>query len=478
MNILGKENAVIFVMIIVGRLQIGRIFQKADNIGEMPGLPLKRYAKKPLAKIAGVVVVAAASAMVPGLAAPAAAQDDFLRPSINGFRISQHNALTRLVLTITGPIRFRAFTTDRPYRLVLEMQPVNWSMDRAIRLGGRSILSSLSFAEAHSEAVQPVARMTAVLRRPARIQKSFALRPRGKARSWRLVVDLEPVSKDEFDRLMRSDRVMPKSGILPKSGVLTAADMHSGAVPAAAGGRRWTVVLDPGHGGIDNGASSPWGLKEKNVVLSTARLVQRYLGRDRRFRVLLTRRDDRYIPLRDRYEFARRHGAALFVSIHADAHPRAEMRGLSVYTLAARASDQLAARLAERENRSDAVAGIRFRGTSKSVSNILMDLVRRETQVGSARISSSIVRSARHRVRLLRKPQRSARFVVLKAPDVPSVLVELGFLTNRQDEKLLRTMRYRKRLAAILARAIARYFDGTPAPRRTRRQTARSNSGD
>ncbi len=224
----------------------------------------------------------------------------------------------------------------------------------------------------------------------------------------------------------------------------------------------WTVVLDPGHGGADRGAVGSGGLEEKALVLSTARIVRRFLERDPRFRILLTRNDDRYVPLRARYEFARRRRADLFVSIHADANPLVEQRGLSVYTLSARASDRLAARLAERHNRSDAIAGINLRGAGKSVSSILLDLVKRETRAGSARISSLIVRSARNRVQLLRKPQRSANFAVLRAPDVPSVLVELGFLTNARDEELLRTMKYRKRLAAVLARAIAQYFSRLP----------------
>lgn len=227
--------------------------------------------------------------------------------------------------------------------------------------------------------------------------------------------------------------------------------------------QRWTVVLDPGHGGVDRGAVSSTGLEEKAIVLSTARIVRRFLQRDRRFRILLTRDDDRYVGLRERYEFARRHRAGLFVSIHADANPFVRQRGLSVHTLSARASDRLAAQLAERVNRSDAIAGVDLRSAGKSVSSILLDLVQRETRAGSARISSLIVRSARDRVQLLRKPQRSADFAVLRAPDIPSVLVELGFLTNLQDEELLRTMKYRKRLAAVLARAIAQYFSRMPA---------------
>ncbi len=257
------------------------------------------------------------------------------------------------------------------------------------------------------------------------------------------------------------------AGVLALSAVAAApsaaVSQEAGRHPGSADPPRWTVVLDPGHGGIDKGAVGSTGLEEKALVLSIARTIRRFLSRDRRFRVILTRDGDRYIRLRKRYELARKRRAGLFVSIHANANPFARYRGLSVHTLSARASDRLAARLAERENRSDAAAGLDLGGAGRSVSSILMDLVKRETRAGSARISSLIVRSARNRVRLLRKPQRSANFAVLRAPDVPSVLVELGFLTNPRDEQLLRSPKYRKRVAAVLARAIARFFRETAA---------------
>lgn len=380
------------------------------------------------------------------------------RPQVHGFRVSHHQNLTRLVLHMNGPVRFRAYIVDKPYRMVVDLEPVNWRLAASMTLGPGSILKSLSYKAPAAAATTPLARVTVLMRRPARVQKSFALRPRGKARDWRLVVDLEPISRDEFDRLKRSsiDRLwqQPTRSVDGDEGRLRLAASRSKTK------RRPVIVIDPGHGGIDKGAISPWGLHEKQVVMSVSRLLKGYLLRSGRFDVSLTRYADKYVPLRDRFEFARKRRAALFISIHADAHPLSRMRGLSVHTLSVKASDRLSARLAERENRSDAIAGIKFRGASKSVSTILMDLVRRETRVGSARLSSLIIRKAHRRVRLLQKPQRSAGFVVLKAPDVPSVLVELGFLTNRNDEKLLRTKRYRKKLAALLARAVSAYFDG------------------
>ena len=473
MNIISKENGVNFVNKISGGL--GRAWipktDKSNGVELDQGADRSdkkwRWTWRKGAVVAAACLIAGAGAGTLALAQTAGskAKDtateqairDAARPNIHGFRVSHHRNLTRLVLTMNGPIRFRAYTVDKPYRLVVDLEPVNWRLSSSLALGSGSILKSLTYAVPDTGAEAPLSRVTVALRRPARVQKSFALRPRGKARDWRLVVDLEPVSRDEFDRLKRSgvDR--------PWRQPFRTAESKKGRLSLAAGRsdvkRRPVIVIDPGHGGIDKGAISPWGLYEKQVVMSVSRLLKKYLRRSGRFDVSLTRYADKFIPLRDRYEIARRRRASLFISIHADAHPHRRMRGLSVHTLSAKASDKLAARLAERENRSDAFAGIRFRGASKSVSSILMDLVRRETRVGAARLSSLIIRNARRRVHLLHKPQRSAGFVVLKAPDVPSVLVELGFLTNPVDEKLLRTERYRKKLAALLARAITGYFD-------------------
>lgn len=473
MNIAGKENGVNYVKKIWGRLGAVCGRQRRGSIGAILSLHSEKTDKNWSWRRWAGLIVAALMAGGGGLAIGAGAMtvataQDGSRPSIHGFRISHHRNLTRLVLTLDGPIRFRTYTVDKPYRLIVDMQPVNWRLATSLPLEGGTLLQKLSYSSLDGVSDLPLSRVTALMKRAARIQKSFALRPKGKARDWRLVVDLAPVSPDEFDRLKRSRRKSPhvrRHAARPAGKPIQRANAHRQAGQSAAQSRSagpWVIVLDPGHGGVDKGAISPWGLYEKRVVLSTARLVRDFLNRNPRFKAILTRDADVYIPLRKRYEIARQNRASLFISIHADSNPLTRLRGLSVHTLSSKASDRLAARLAERENRSDAAAGIRFDGTSKSVSNILMDLVQRETRVGSARISRLIVSTARRRIRLLRKPQRSASFVVLKAPDVPSVLVELGFLTNRHDARLLKTRKYRKRLAAILARAIVRYFERHP----------------
>ncbi|HJU16583.1 MAG TPA: N-acetylmuramoyl-L-alanine amidase [Stellaceae bacterium] len=220
-----------------------------------------------------------------------------------------------------------------------------------------------------------------------------------------------------------------------------------------------TIVLDPGHGGVDPGAISPGGIYEKNVVLATARRLAWLLAASGRFRVVLTRSGDRFVPLRRRVAIARAAKANLFLSIHADALPDAAMRGLSVFILSTEASDREAAELAASENR-DVVAGVDLARQPSLVRGVLFDLARQQTANASIAFAHEIVAVLGREVALLDHPERSAGFVVLEAPDIPSVLVELGCLSNPHEEHLLRRPDYRQKLARGLARAITDYFAG------------------
>ncbi len=221
-----------------------------------------------------------------------------------------------------------------------------------------------------------------------------------------------------------------------------------------------TVAIDPGHGGADPGAISPGGVYEKDIVLSTARELARQLAATRRCRVVLTRSVDEFIPLRDRVARARARAAHadLFLSIHADALPDAEIRGLSVFTLSARASDREAAKLAIRENRADLAGDINLARQPREVRTILMDLARRQTRNLSIACARGVVDQLAREVVLLENPQRSADFAVLTAPDIPSVLVELGCLSNPKEERLLQQRGYQRKLARGLVRAVKVYL--------------------
>ncbi len=223
------------------------------------------------------------------------------------------------------------------------------------------------------------------------------------------------------------------------------------------------LVLDPGHGGVDPGAISPHGLYEKNITLATARELARELDATGRYRPVLTRNRDVFVPLRERVVRARVLHADLLLSIHADALPDRVLRGFSVYTLSDRASDRETAALAERENRDDFVAGLKLSRQPREIGAILLDLARRQTNNRSLTLARTVVAELGRAVPLLEKPHRSAGFVVLTAPDVPSALVELGCLSNPQDERLLPQQAYQRRLAQALVRAIDDYFAAVAA---------------
>ena len=251
-----------------------------------------------------------------------------------------------------------------------------------------------------------------------------------------------------------------RTALTPWRAILALALLTIGAMPARAD---YTVVLDPGHGGRDGGAIGRMGTVEKAVTLAFARDLAEHL-RAAGVRVHLTRDSDTSLRLSQRVGLARQHGADLFVSLHADSIRTRKLRGASVYTLSDEASDALAASLAEGEARSDVLAGFEGEmGEDEGVADILIDLMRRETELFSQSFAEVAVRSLRGATRTIRNPHRSANFRVLRAPDVPSVLVELGYLSNRQDEAQLADPEWRDRIAEALSDAIVTHARGTGA---------------
>jgi len=218
------------------------------------------------------------------------------------------------------------------------------------------------------------------------------------------------------------------------------------------------VMLDPGHGGKDPGAIGVSGTYEKHVAFAAAEELRRQLTTGGRCRVELTRRQDVFIPLQERVGIAQHRGATLFVSMHADALADPTVRGASVYTLSDTASDPQTADLARRENSADRFGGPSFQNLPPTVASILSSLVRQETRMGSARMAHQLVGSMQPEIGLLANPARHAGFMVLRAADIPSVLVEMGFMSNYKDEAALRKPEYRARVAGALRRAIEAYL--------------------
>jgi N-acetylmuramoyl-L-alanine amidase len=235
-------------------------------------------------------------------------------------------------------------------------------------------------------------------------------------------------------------------------------------VPSGVAGDRELplIVIDAGHGGVDPGAIGPSGLEEKEVTLAIAKALRQQLLADGRYRVQLTRQDDRFIALRERFGLAQQAGASLFVSLHADAHRNPLLRGASVYTLSEKASDAETEALAAKENKSDLLGGVQYPEDNELVGTILLDMTRYETLNYSREFAKELVSELKRDTLLLRNTERYAGFAVLKAPDIPSVLVELGYLSNTEDEALLQSAKHQRKLAGAIARAIELYFEAHP----------------
>jgi N-acetylmuramoyl-L-alanine amidase len=230
--------------------------------------------------------------------------------------------------------------------------------------------------------------------------------------------------------------------------------------PVAGPEGRPLVVLDPGHGGHDPGARSPYTDRpEKDVTLELARAIRDELVASKRLRVALTRNDDRFLVLQDRYEIARRLGAGLFISVHADAAPQAEQaRGATIYTLSEVASGREAALLAARENKSDIIGGVDLRRERQDVSSILIDLAQRESMADSAQFAALLHREASPFFPFRPRHHQFGAFIVLKAPDMPSILFESGYLTNEADSAYLQSEGGRRQIATGMRRAIEAHF--------------------
>jgi N-acetylmuramoyl-L-alanine amidase len=222
------------------------------------------------------------------------------------------------------------------------------------------------------------------------------------------------------------------------------------------------IVLDPGHGGKDPGATGKRGTQEKNLVLKAAQELAAAFRALPGYKVVMTRNGDQYVSLRGRIDVARSAKADLFISLHADSAINTEATGMSVYTLSERASDREAAKLANKENQSDIIAGVDLSGESQDVSNILIDLVQRGTMNASADYATRLVTELSSSVKLKYESHRFAGFVVLKAPDVPSVLIEMGYLSNPKEEWLLLQKSHREKLVKGIVAATQSYFRDHP----------------
>jgi N-acetylmuramoyl-L-alanine amidase len=355
-------------------------------------------------------------------------------------RLAGDEAQTRFVVDFSQKIDFRAFALANPYRVVIDLPQVTFQLPPKAGETGRGLIKAFRFGLI----MQGGSRIVIDLGRPARVEKAFTL-DAANGQPHRLVLELVATDRDAFLRTVAVENRTPE----PRRS-------DHASEPKAGGDPRPMVVIDPGHGGIDNGTKAASREMEKTIVLEFSLTLRDKLEKTGKYRVAMTRTDDTFVALGDRVAFARARQAALFISIHADALARGEgvAQGATVYTVSERASDTRAARLAETENQADAIAGLDLSSEPKEVADILIDLARRETKTFSLQFAQALVGQLKTAARLHQHPLKSAAFVVLKAPDVPSVLVELGFVSSKADLKSLTSAEWRERSAVAIAQAV------------------------
>jgi N-acetylmuramoyl-L-alanine amidase len=376
-------------------------------------------------------------------------------PVASEARLAGDSKQTRFVLDLDQAISFRAFALADPYRVVVDIPQVTFQLPADVGATGRGLIKAFRYG-----LVMPGgSRIVFDLTGPARIAKSYVL-DAANGQPPRLVLELEEVDRTTFVQSL-PPAVQPelRPAIADAVDAPVAVDPKPAQAPAAVTDSRPVIVIDPGHGGIDNGTQSS-GESEKNLVLEFALALRDRIEKSGKYRVVLTRTDDTFIPLADRVRIARNQSAALFVSIHADALPRHEgdAQGATIYTLSDRASDAEAERLAEAENKADAIGGVNLTEEPTEVADILIDLAQRETRTFSNRFARLLMGEMKNSTRLHKHPLKSAGFRVLKAPDVPSVLIELGYVSNKGDLEHLVSENWRSRTVGSVAQAIDAFF--------------------
>ncbi|RMD62201.1 MAG: N-acetylmuramoyl-L-alanine amidase [Alphaproteobacteria bacterium] len=388
------------------------------------------------AMIRGVLILLAVLSGVPQALA---------QPSVKDVRIGVHPDKTRFVMELSEAPRYRVFTLPDPFRVVIDLPVLRWTPPGNLVRAGEGGIAAMRFGLFAPGTSRVVLDMT----RPMRISNVFVIPPRA-GYPYRFVVDLIPVTRAAFfvdgrQPFVSDPPLAPPQTRLP-------------APTKPSRDNRPTIVIDPGHGGVDPGARGLSGILEKKITLDYARELRRRLLATGRYRVVMTRDDDTFIRLRDRIKIAQEHQGDLFVSLHANNHKRHTIRGASVYTLSQTASDAEAEALAAKENKADIIAGIDLSEQPEEVSKILIDLARRETMNLSKHFANTLVAELGKVTKLLRNTHRFAGFAVLKSPTVPSVLLEIGYLSNPKEERLLRSAKHRARVIAAAVRAINEYF--------------------
>jgi len=398
-------------------------------------------------------------------------------------RVAGDDSKTRFVADLTRPVSYSVYVLPDPYRVMIDLPDVGFNLTPSAGEQGLGLISAYRFGPLGNGRSRIVIEATG----PVLIGKSFLVKPE-EGQPARLVVDLVKTDEKTFMMAHAADQAArPLLAPEPAAETQEAAADDSvetatakplpepkpGAEPAAmerampakrADGRR-VIVIDPGHGGIDPGAVGVRRTKEKDVVLAFSLALRDRLKANPDYEVVMTRDTDKFLSLKQRVTVARQNQADLFIAVHADTVRGASVRGATLYTLSEKASDTEAEALAQKENRSDIIGGIDLGGSNEEVTDILIELAQRETKNHSTFFAKKAANQLQIVTHMTGKPTRSAGFVVLKAPDVPSVLLELGYLSNRADETLLMSTTWQAKVTQAMAKAIDAYFSTEIAAR-------------
>lgn len=361
-------------------------------------------------------------------------------------RIAGDENRTRLVIDFDQLVGYKTLFLENPNRLVIDLPDTafNFGKDQQKELHG------LVTGFRYGSIAPGRSRIVLQTSSPTRIDKS-SLEPHGKNGHHRLKIDIVKTDIESY-----RNAIFLQSGDIGKSGNVAYKGDRIRRIGDA--GNKITIVIDPGHGGIDGGAEGKKAGAEKNITLNFALKLKHELEKIKILRVLLTREADTFVSLSERVGIAQRNQANLMISLHADSLKQKQIRGATIYTLSKEGSDDLAEYLANKENRSDLVAGLALPEENTEVTDILIELTRRETKSFSLQMARSLVTQLKGRIKLIKNPLRAANFHVLRAPEVPSVLIELGYLSNSTDERQLSSDEWQQSAAVHIKSAIMNYL--------------------
>lgn len=360
-----------------------------------------------------------------------------------GARIAGDDARTRIVIDMDREPTFTVHYLDNPVRIVIDLPATAFGFPAA-DLKPIGLFKDIRFGTMDADS----ARIVLTAKKPVKLVMAKAQADEG-GKGHRLVLDAEMLPADQFAELVKQQSWTNDD---------TARDVGPVEPTQKVDPNTFLVAVDAGHGGIDAGATGTDGVtQEKDITLAFAKMFADKLNAQPGIKAFLTRDKDQYLSLSERVTIARQNHASLFISLHADTLKQKDIRGATVYTISDKASDRLASEVADRENNSDRIAGTEAKAQPTAVTDILMDLTRRETQAFSISLAQDVLSSFNGQISMINNPHRHAGFQVLQAPDVPSILLELGFLSNKDDEKLLQDSDWREKVADRLTEAVKQY---------------------